>query len=214
MQSVGPMSNNPWPRDMVLHVQFDEGALLDLLWVREAWRLEVAGPGTPPRPLELDEPELTAEGLRRDKGEWERAWMELWEAALARLVRRRRPGAFDAMAASVVDALTDEEVQALWDGESWRSRFGDAAFTAGYDAWMDRLRGRRDRMHELPLELHAQRQALDELVPAWRRGLTTMVTIPCFGTYTRTLGDDTLLLTEPAHDDVDQLRAALRRFRP
>ncbi len=214
MQSVGPTSNNQWPRDMVLHVQFDEGALLDLLWVREAWRLEVAGPGSPPRPLELDEPELTAEGLRRDKGEWERAWMELWDAALARLVRRRRPAAVDAMAASIVDALTDEEVKALWDGESWRSRFGDAAFATGYDAWIDRLQARRDRMHELPLELHAQRQALDELVPAWRRGLTTMVAIPCFGTYTRTLGDDTLLLTESAHEDVDQLRAALRRFRP
>lgn len=214
MRSVESMPNNPWPHDMVLHVQFDEGSLLDLLWVREAWRLEVTGPDVPPRPLELDEPELTAEGLRRDKREWERAWTDLWEAALARFARRRRPRATDAMAAAVVDALSDEEVHAMWEGESWRSRFGDAAFTAGYEAWKGRLRARRDRVHELPLELHAQRQALDELVPAWRRGLTTMITIPCSGTYTRTLGDDTLLLTELVHDDVDQLRAALRLFQP
>lgn len=214
MRSVEPRPNNPWPHDMVLHVQFDEGALLDLLWVREAWRLEVSGPDVPPRPLELEEPELTAEGLRRDKREWERGWTELWETSLATLARRRRPRVSGAMAAAVVEALSDEEVQALWNGESWRSRFGDAAFTAGYEAWIGRLQARRNRFHELPLELQPQRQALDELVPAWRRGLTTIVTIPCSGTYTRTIGDDTLLLTEPAYDDIDQLRAALRLFRP
>lgn len=214
MQSAEPTPNNPWPRDMVLHVQFDEHLLLELLWVRESWRLKVTGPNVPPRPIDLDDPELTAEGLRRDKAVWERAWIELWEAALAGLTRRRNPGATDAMPASVVDALSDEQVRALWDGDSWRSRFGDDAFTPGYRAWVDGLQARRDRLQEQPLGMHAERQVLDELVPAWRRGLTTMITVPCMGTYTRTLGDDTLLLTESAHDDVDQLRAALRQFRP
>lgn len=74
------MSNNPAARDMVLRVEFDEELLLDLFRVREAWRLEVVGPGVPPRPLELSEPELTAEVLRSDEGDWERAWMDLWEA--------------------------------------------------------------------------------------------------------------------------------------
>lgn len=208
------MPNGPWPHDMVLHVQYDEDLLLDLLWVREAWRLSVTGPGMPPLPIDLDDLDLTVEGLRRDKGVWERAWIELWEAAMARLTRRRHPGATAVPPASVIDALNDEQVRAMWDGESWRSRFGDGAFTPGYRAWIDRLQVRRGRLQEQPLALHAERQVLDELVPAWRRGLTTMITIPCIGTYTRTLGDDTLLLTETAHDDVDRLRTALRQFRP
>lgn len=208
------MPDNPWPRDMVLHVQFDEDLLLDLLWVRESWRLTVRGPNVPPRPIELADPELTEEGLRRDKGVWERAWIELWEAALATLTRRRDPSVTDALPASVVDALDDEQVRALWESDSWRSRFGADAFTPGYRAWIDRLQARRDRLREQPLALHAERQVLDELVPAWRRGLTRMITVPCAGAYTRTLGDNTLLLTESAHDDADQLRAALRQFRP
>src|SRR4051812_40899132 len=40
---------NPWPHDMVIYVEDSADTLLELLWVREAWRLEPAGEDLPPR---------------------------------------------------------------------------------------------------------------------------------------------------------------------
>ena len=43
MLSSVPIPGNSWPHDMVLTIEDDSQTLLELLWVREAWRLQPAG---------------------------------------------------------------------------------------------------------------------------------------------------------------------------
>lgn len=58
-----------------------------------------------------------------------------------------------------------------------------------------------------------ERQSLDALIIAWRRGLTKIVTIPCRGEFTRVIGERSLLVTDESRNDVDMLSAALLQFR-
>ena len=52
-----------------------------------------------------------------------------------------------------------------------------------------------------------------DLIAAWRVGLTKIVTIPCHGEYTRTIGEHTLLVTDATRDDADMFSAALSQYR-
>jgi hypothetical protein len=62
------------------------------------------------------------------------------------------------------------------------------------------------------LEERPERAALDALIPAWRRGLTKIVEIPCEGTYTRRIGEHTLLVTAETRADTARYGAALASF--
>ena len=53
---------------------------------------------------------------------------------------------------------------------------------------------------------------LEALIPAWRAGLTKIVTIPCRGEYTRKLGTNALLVTDGTRADSGLYRAALASF--
>ncbi len=48
MRSMFPMPDNPWPHDMAITVEDSPHALLELLWIREAWQLDAEGPDLPP----------------------------------------------------------------------------------------------------------------------------------------------------------------------
>ena len=76
-------------------------------------------------------------------------------------------------------------------------------------AWPDLGRA---AVHHAGLEADHERGALDALAPAWERGLTTIVTIPCRGEYTRVIGDHALLVTDETHEDLPRYRQALARF--
>jgi len=58
-----------------------------------------------------------------------------------------------------------------------------------------------------------ERRGLEALLPAWRGGLTKIVSLPCRGEHTRKLGSNALLVTDGAQPDSDCYRAALRSFR-
>jgi hypothetical protein len=57
-----------------------------------------------------------------------------------------------------------------------------------------------------------ERASLDALIPAWRSGLTRLVTIPCRGEFTRRIGSAALLITEETRNDVARYTDALRSF--
>lgn len=212
MRSAAPMPGNSWPHDMVIHVD-DDNSLLELLWVREAWALDVRGDDVPP-PL-IDRVEATTvNALRRDKGDWEHTWPQLWAAALDRRCRTRRPDPRRRIPQAELDRLSETQLLAMLSGPTWRSRFGDSAFDDGYQSWADRLGRRRNDQFRRPLSEEPERRSLNALITAWQRGLTTIVPIPCTGTYSRTLGDDTLLITETTREDPRQYSSALTAFAP
>ena len=62
--------------------------------------------------------------------------------------------------------------------------------------------------------VHSLRRDKRELNRAWQRGLTTIVPIPCAGTFTRTIGAHALLVTSAARRSRSAFSAALDAFDP
>jgi hypothetical protein len=62
------------------------------------------------------------------------------------------------------------------------------------------------------LEDQPERRDLAALIPAWRAGLTTIVTIPCAGEFTLRIGENALLTTAATREDSDSYRRALSMF--
>lgn len=62
------------------------------------------------------------------------------------------------------------------------------------------------------LEDSPERRDLDALIPAWRAGLTRIVTIPCSEVHTQKIGPNTLLVTERTRADSESFQNALASF--
>ena len=211
MQSVTPMEDNPWPHEMVLSIDADRIQLLDLLWVREAWGLHPAGDALPP-PL-ADAPTPAGEpNDPRDRETWEKAWPTIWEAAVHHTAVRVEPSMFEERIRAAPGAQERAALLRDLDGPTWRDRFGDGAFNGRYREWMraHRERQRAERPHSLADS--PERRSLDELIPAWEAGLSSIVTIPCRGEYTRAVGGTVLLVTAAARRDPGRYAAALTAF--
>lgn len=209
---VDSAQGEPWPPGMEITIDRADDSLLELLWVRAAWSLRVVGEDVPPPAIELPEPLVTAQGLRRDKDEWQRAWPLLWTAAVARSGSSMPPDPARALDAAVVDRLDVDQLVRALRGPTWRARFGDAAFGDAYDAWRERLAFRVPQPSGDSSTRIPEHRTTDALVPAWRRGLRRVITVPCTGVYTRRLGPETLLVTDGSREDPVQYAAALEAF--
>lgn len=98
-------------------------------------------------------------------------------------------------------------------GPTWRDEFGDAAFDDPsyndheHSAFEERAAARPHTLTEDP-----EHRDLEALIPAWRAGLTTIITIPCQGEHTRRVGDNALLVTARTRADSVAYRRALSSF--
>ena len=207
MRSAIPMERNPWPHDMVISIEDDPDAVVELLWVREAWGLHPVG-DLPP--LLTDAPGDVRE--TPDAASWEAAWPALWDAVTAHAGVVIDPGLFDEVAAAPPGSPARAALIAQLRGPSWRDRFGDAAFDDRYLSWTERRFQERISLHARPLEEHPERRSLAALVPAWEAGLMRIVTIPCRGEHTRVIGDSALLVTDATRADPELYSAALASF--
>ncbi|MEN0103744.1 MAG: hypothetical protein AAGC90_12535 [Curtobacterium sp.] len=206
--STTPDPGNPWPHDMVLTIQNDAHALFDLLWVREAWALEPVGGDLPPLLVATPEPESGLPDADRTAGS--AAWPALWRACLAHAGSQPDPRAIERLHDPSIPQAERRALLEQVSGPSWRDEFGDAAFTGRYDEWTSA------RFNEITspevLRRSPERERLEQLVPAWRAGLTTIVEIPCRGTFTRRVGPHGLLVTAGTRSDPDGYAAALSSF--
>jgi hypothetical protein len=197
---------------MVITVSDDADALLELLWVRAALRLTPLGPDVPPPVSDLPSPEEPTDSPRSDGAAAERAWTELWDAVLHHLAEPADPSAFDALRRTPFGSDQRLALLTALRGPSWRDRFGDSAFDDAYQRWREVLAQRIERGRGRSLEEDPERRSLDALIGAWRRGLTTVVAIPCMGTHTRTVGKHGLLVTAETRGDPHRYSEALNRF--
>lgn len=211
MRSEQPTPGNPWPREMTFEVDVRPHALLELLWLREAYDLEVAGDAPPPL---VDTPAPAARPISaQERARWESAWMPLWTAVTEHAGRPKDGDLFDQLALTGDGSPERADILERLTGPSGRNIMGAEAFDdpsllawdrRGFDA---HVASRPQALAEAP-----ERRDLDSLVPAWRRGLLKVVTIPCRGTYTRTLGSSALLVTDGTRADSPAYRSALDRF--
>lgn len=193
---------------MEITIEDAADALLQLLWVREAWALTPTG-DLPP--LLIDSP---AAAGKPAPSEWNDEWPRLWRACLAHAAQERDDDLLDALTSTELGPAERRELLERLVGPSWDDRFGPDALSDDYRAWRNR---RIERMHaraSRPLEEHPERMSLDALVSAWRSGLTRVVELPCRGAFTRTIGPHALLVTSGTRADPDQYSAALAEFRP
>lgn len=146
--STSPIPGNPWPHDMSITIENDSQTLLELLWIREAWRMQPVGEDLPPRLV--DTPSLV-DDLKRSSvpiEQWQHSWPDMWEACLRHAGTPRDPSVFDRLHRSEIGS--DERDQLLRDlfGPSWRDSFGAEALTDDEQQW-SQLESRRivDRDH-------------------------------------------------------------------
>lgn len=212
MRSSVPEPDNPWPHEMTIEVAGDPLALLELLWIREAWQLHPVGDDLPT--LLAGTPSIVSrEGTtERQLADWEAAWPSVWRAVVAHAATPVDHSLFDRVTKTADGSRERHELLARMMGPSWRGDVGDAALVRGYSDWSDGQRAIRTRSPRYPLEEQPERVALDALVPAWRAGLVKIVTISCAGEYTRVIGPHAMIMTALTRSDPDRFRSALGAF--
>lgn len=198
---------------MLLSIQDSPHEALEMLWVREAYGLEVSGDVPPPL---VDTPSPAAKTLdQRERARWEAAWPALWAPVIAHAGRPTDSTAMDRLMRP--DLAADERATLLAEvsSPSWRDEFGDDVFDdpsyrdAQERAFDARRTARPHAFGDIP-----ERRDVEALVPAWRTGLVQIVVLPCRGPYVRTLGATGLLVTPDVRADSAAYRAALASFAP
>jgi hypothetical protein len=196
---------------MVITVEDRPHALLELLWVREAHALRVAGDDLPP--LLVDTPAPAGALTEATRAEWERAWPRVWNAAAAHTGRDEAPRLMERLHESAPGS--PERLQLLQEltGPTWRDEFGDDVFTDdSYREWEHRGFERHRASIEQRLRDSPEHRDLDELKAAWGRGLTKIVTIPCRGEFHRRVSSTALPTTEAERLDSAAYRRVLNAF--
>lgn len=212
MRSSAPIPGNPWPHNMSITVEDRPHTLLELLWIREAYELQPRGEDLPPLLLDppaiVQDPAVSAE----TRDEWETAWPGIWHAAVAHAGQDSDPRLFDELQNTADGSTERADLLHRIIGPSWRDDFGDSAFDDSYRTWSQRGMDAHVKAMRKQLEDQPERRDLPALIPAWRAGLTKVVTIPCSGEFTRRVGENALLTTAATRENSDSYRRALSTF--
>ena len=206
MQSDRPIPGDPWPHDMVIAVNDADPLLTTLLFLNEAWDLQMMR--IPPLAPAPD----IGRSYRPDTAsldEWRLRWRDAWGQAVAAAGDRPDPPAGLAAEPDLVHQWIVGWMQ------SRPRRFPDVWGADGFDRdayhrWVSALRP-QDR-HIRRLDEHPERRALPALIGAWRRGLHTVVTMPFARHWSAQGGPHHLLIAEMSREDTGHYTARLELF--
>ena len=188
---------------MTIRVEESSAVLLELLWVRELFGLATVGDDLPP--LLVDPPATITDS---DRIVHQDAWAGLWRSALEHAAAGQDPTLFDRLILTEDGSVERADLLDRLIGPRWGDRFGTDGLGESFEQW------RAEQRPEMPtaLEDHPERRDLVALVPAWRAGLTTIVTVPCRGEWSRRIGTGCLLTTAATRADSASFRRALSLF--
>ncbi len=214
MRSNAPIPGSPWPHDMVITIEDRPQTLLELLWLREAYGLTPEGDDLPPR---LEEPPLPADAAAITSAvrtQWQGGWAAAWRAAVAHAGHEADPAMFARMRRA--DHGSPERTALLEQivGPTAQGAFGEEALAdPSLRAWAQKGLDAHLAALTSGISHSPERRDLDALVPAWRAGLTKVVTIPCTGMFVQRVGRNALLTTVRVRADSEAYRGALASFR-
>lgn len=212
MRSERPIPDNPWPHDMTLTVEDRPTFLLELLWLREAHGLRPEGGDLPPLLRETPAP-ATQPVDAAVRAEWESAWGRMWNAVLAHAGREADQELFEQLRGTSDGSPERRAILVEMVGPTWQDEFGRGAFDdRSYREWEQNGIDAHIATRREVLENSPERRDLDALIPAWRAGMTKVVTVPCRGEYNRRIGENALLVTDETRADSERYRRALGSF--
>jgi hypothetical protein len=212
MRSSVPIPGNPWPHDMSLTIEDDPHALVELLWIRQAWNLNPTGDDPPPL-LSNFSTSAGAETLLSDKSaDWQEAWPSMWLACLEHAGQIRDPSMFEQLHQTANGSVERLDLLQKLSGPSWRNSYGDEAFTERYQTWNQAQFEMSSQRHIRSWDEEPERVTLAAVIPAWQAGMTKVVVIPCRGTYSRVIGQHALLVTAETRADNERYSEALGLF--
>lgn len=207
-----PMPGNPWPPDMTITIEDRPHALLELLWIREAHRLDPVGDALPP--LLVDRPEAASRPVDDATRErWSAGWHRIWDDAVAHAATEPDPALFDRALDLTLSPGERATLLAQLTGPTAREEFGTEVLDdAAYRAWERRGSEAHLATHLRTIADSPEHRNVATLADAWRRGLVRVVTLPCRGTYVREIGSHALLVTDDVRNDAASYRTALDSF--
>lgn len=213
MRSSHPIPGDPWPHDMAITVEDRPTTANELLWVREAFDLEVSGDAPPPL---IDTPARASRTLTEtERARWAGAWPRVWAAVIAHTGRPHDQEAMGRLMRQDTPAEERPALLALLAGPSWRDEFGDKVFDdPSYRAWDEGSSASIRSALPPSWEAQPERRAVESLAGAWRRGLKKVIVLACAGTFVRSVGSTGLLVTKGDRDDDASYRQALASFTP
>lgn len=200
MQFADGLDHGPWPHDMLITIEEQPSTLMLLLFVRDAWGLDLNGvppleaspsPGATRPPDEMDRDETN--------GRWAADWARAIEAVSPSSAPIREP---DAELKRLLDAdlSFDELMEAVSIETYWR---------AGLDAeaeWAWRRSLEPDRSVGWPSPEH---NAVEWLVPVWQSGLRTIIELPFAGYFARRLDREHTLVSRVTRHNPELYSLAL-----
>ena len=189
MKASKSIWGNPWPADMVLTIECHERHLLELLFVRYAWSLNVTGVNVPsvlsPVPRVGSHRIIASEpGLES----WETVWASMWNEAETWCAQ------FDiGQDASRLDTWRERNGRANFDDDAyheWRGELGTEELTT-------------------PLNRTPERLSIEAAVRGWENGLRSVMVVPIAGNYSLRLSEATLLVSAETRKNRENYSIAL-----
>ena len=113
---------------MMITVEDRPNALLELLWIREAFVLQLHGDDLPPLLSDTPAPVQNAAISTGTRDEWEGAWPRIWHAAVAHAGPDLDPALLVEIQNTANGAPERAELLHRIIGPSWRDEFGESAF--------------------------------------------------------------------------------------
>jgi hypothetical protein len=192
MRSDQPVPGNPWPHDMVLHIDTSPFGLIELLFAREVWRLTIREVPALDDVPSVGASSRLASGPRQGSGEMAALWRRDWERAWAPFDAESTgiPGP-DAETARMLATLDDSELAlavSSTPSEFWHRGIDAEAL----GNWRRELSG-SERVTSL--EATPERRSLPALIAAWETGLTDIVQLPYAGFFAERLNRRTLVVS-------------------
>ncbi|WP_213816940.1 hypothetical protein [Glaciihabitans sp. dw_435] len=200
MQSLYPDPSNPWPHDMLLRIEDQNAHLTELLFVRAAWGL------APDIPVpELDPRVMPGESRMPDtatREEWDRRWRQQW-AKTWLWYDYEEPWTPEAGLQSIAEK---SEAMNPYFPPRWTDDYGwDGIDREALDDWV----GSMPDPHQLRLEDEPERRNLDDLIPAWKSGLDTIVVVPFAGYFAKRITTRHLVVSSMTRNDPASYALAL-----
>lgn len=199
MQWGTPIKGNLWPHDMVIRVEDDPHHLTLLLFVREAWSLagDMDIPPLEPRPdVGRSQMPHTADAETWD-GRWKTSWKQAWNWFEIQ-DRNHHPSPEEMRESQDPGQGLNPFIPPFWTQQyEWDGLDRDA-----YQTWEQRL---------LPKFPHdAERRSLQELIPAWKSGIDTIIVLPYRGYFAHRLNRQHLVVSADTRNKEDDYSRALR----